>query len=126
MNGVIYARCDCPSDEEISIKPQIKQCVEFAKSKEINIIDMYIDRGVSGLTADRLEFQRMITDSKQGKFEVIIISSSNRFFRDIHKSAAYKKQLKSNNVSVLSVKGDTNEIIDMLIENFIDNIEDYS
>jgi DNA invertase Pin-like site-specific DNA recombinase len=46
--AVIYARYSSSSQREESIEGQIRVCTDYAKTKDIQIIDTYIDRAISG------------------------------------------------------------------------------
>ena len=63
MNVVIYARFSSHSQTEQSIEGQLKVCYEYAKSNGYIVVGEYIDRAQSGTTDNRLEFQRMISDT---------------------------------------------------------------
>lgn len=104
MNAVIYARYSCDRQTEQSIEGQLRECKAFAASEGIQIIGEYIDRAISGTTANRPEFQRMIADSKYKTFQAVIVYKLDRFARNRYDSAMYKNKLKSNGVRVLSAK----------------------
>lgn len=104
MNAVIYARYSCDRQTEQSIDGQLRECREFAQREGIIVIGEYIDRAISGTTANRPEFQRMIQDSKNQLFQAIIVYKLDRFARNRYDSAMYKAKLKSNGVRVLSAK----------------------
>ena len=104
MNAVIYARYSCDRQTEQSIEGQLRECKAFAASEGINIIGEYIDRAISGTTANRPEFQRMIADSKYKTFQAVIVYKLDRFARNRYDSAMYKSKLKANGVRVLSAK----------------------
>lgn len=48
VNVVIYARFSSHSQNEQSIEGQLKECYEFAKRNDYNVIDEYIDRALTG------------------------------------------------------------------------------
>lgn len=73
MNAVIYARYSCDRQTEQSIEGQLRECKAFAVSEGIHIIGEYIDRAISGTTANRPEFQRMIADSRYKTFQAVIV-----------------------------------------------------
>ena len=51
---------------------------------ELELVEIYQDEGVSGTsTLKRLGFQRMINDAKEGKIDLILTKSINRFGRNI-------------------------------------------
>lgn len=47
MKAVIYARYSSDSQREESIEGQLRECMEYAKKKDITIIGEYIDRALS-------------------------------------------------------------------------------
>ena len=49
---------------------------------EFELIDTYIDDGLTGATDDRREFQRMIDDCKRKKIDCIIVKDGSRFARN--------------------------------------------
>jgi len=103
MNAVIYARYSSDNQREESIEGQLRECNEFANRKGYTIIKTYVDRAISGKRADnRPQFQQMISDSKQGEFDFVIVWKIDRFSRDKYESVIYKTALKKHNVSVIS------------------------
>ena len=73
MKAVIYARYSSENQREESIDGQIRECMEYAKHNEIQVIDTYIDRALSAKTDNRPEFQRMIKESGRGGCELVIV-----------------------------------------------------
>lgn len=101
--GVIYARYSCEKQTENSILGQIRECKEFAKKNDIEIIDIYKDEAISGRTAEkRPSFMRMINDANKHCFENIIVWKGDRFSRSRADAAKYKSELKKLGVRVLS------------------------
>ena len=108
-NAVIYARFSSSRQREESIEGQVKECKAFAEYQGYEIIKVYADRAISGRTSDRPEFQQMIEDSKEKKFQYVIVYTFDRFSRDSYASAMYKHKLKLNGVRVLSAKERTDD-----------------
>lgn len=94
MNAVIYARYSSDNQREESIEGQLRECMAFAESKGLTVIESYIDRALSAKIDNRPKFQRMIKESIKQKFEAIIVWKSDRFSRNRYDSAHYKAQLK--------------------------------
>ena len=103
MRAVIYARYSSDSQREESIEGQIRECMEYAKKNNIEVIESYIDRALSARTADRPDFQRMITDSAKGLFDVVLVWKLDRFSRSQYDSVIYKHILEENNVHIVSI-----------------------
>ena len=87
MKAVIYARYSSDSQREESIEGQIRECTEYAEHNGITVLAHYIDRALSARTADRPEFQRMITDSETQIFDLVLVWKLDRFSRDRYDSA---------------------------------------
>ena len=101
MKAAIYARFSSHNQREESIEGQVRACKRFAKEHGMTVIEIYADRGLSGLHADnRPEFQRMIQDSDHHRFEALIMWNLDRFSRDKYDTAVYKTRLKKNGVSL--------------------------
>ena len=104
MNScVIYARYSSDNQREESVEGQIRECNEYAQKKGYTVINTYVDRAISGKSAEnRPAFQQMIEDSKQRHFDIILVWKIDRFSRDKYDSVVYKHALKKNGVSVVS------------------------
>lgn len=102
--AVIYARFSSDKQREESIEGQIRECTQFAKSQNLEIIGTYIDRALSARSDNRPDFLRMIADSSKGLFQYVIVYQLDRFSRSRYDSAVYKNKLKKNGVRVLSAK----------------------
>ena len=104
MKAVIYARYSSDSQREESIEGQVRECKEYAERENITVLGVYIDRALSARTADRPDFQRMISDSEKRLFDAVLVWKLDRFSRDRYDSAHYKHILKKNGVKVISAK----------------------
>ena len=101
--AVIYARYSSHSQTEQSIEGQLRVNYEYAEREGLKVVGEYIDRAVSGTSADaRPEFQRMIQDAKKRQFDYIIVYKLDRFARNRYDSAIYKHKLKEAGVKLLS------------------------
>ena len=58
MNAVIYARYSSDNQREESIDGQIRECKEYAARMGLTIIECYIDRAQTGMTAETLADHR--------------------------------------------------------------------
>lgn len=102
MNAVIYARYSSDNQQAQSITGQIRDCRAFCEKNDYVVIKEYCDEALSARTDKRPAFQQMIKDSRQKKFEAVIVWKLDRFSRDRYDSAHYKRKLKENNVKVIS------------------------
>lgn len=123
---VIYARFSSHSQTEQSIEGQLRECYEYAKRQDLLVVAEYIDRALTGTTDKRLEFLRMIEDSKKKTFDYVLVYQLDRFARNRYDSANYKAKLKKNGVRVLSAKENiTEDASGILIEGVLESMAEY-
>ena len=109
MSGLIipkvalYARFSSDNQRTESIDAQIRAMKSYCKQQHWQIVATYIDEARSATTDNRPDFQRMISDSSRGIFNVVLVHKLDRFSRNRYDSAIYKSKLKKNNVSIASV-----------------------
>ena len=87
---------------EQSIEGQLRVCHEYAERHNLNIVNEYIDRALTGTNDHRPAFQQMIEDSKKQQFEFILVYKLDRFSRSKYDNAIYKHKLQQNGVKVIS------------------------
>ena len=105
---------------------QLKECYEFAKRNEYNVIGEYIDRALTGTTDKRPEFLRMVEDSKKKTFKYVLVYQLDRFARNRYDSATYKAKIKKNGVRVLSAKENiTEDASGILVEGVLESMAEY-
>ena len=100
MKAVIYARYSSDNQREESIEGQLRECTAYCQKNDITILRTYIDRAMFAKTDHRPDFQRLITDSAEGLFDVIIVWTLDRFASNRDDSATYKAQPRKSGAEV--------------------------
>ena len=123
MKAVIYARYSSDNQREESIEGQIRECTAYAESHEMKIVTTYIDRAFSAKTDNRPDFQRMIKESSNKLFDVVLVWKLDRFARNRYDSAHYKSILRKNGVKVVSAmeaiaEDSTGILLESLLEGY--------
>ena len=98
-----YARVSSDSDEQLnSLDNQISYYENFIrKINAWEFVPGYIDEGLSGISTKKREnFNRMIEDSQDGVFDLIVTKEISRFARNTLDSLQYTRELLSNGVGV--------------------------
>lgn len=94
---VIYARISSEDDRKIAshtIENQMALLQEYVDSKEdMELVECYCDRGITGTKFDRPEFSRMITDMKTGKFDCIVVKDLSRLGRNYLEAGDYLEKI---------------------------------
>ena len=66
------------------------------------LYDIYADEGISGTTTKkRTQFNRMMGDAYEGRFQMIITKEVSRFSRNILDTIAYTRELKAIGIGVI-------------------------
>jgi site-specific DNA recombinase len=127
LRAVIYARYSSDNQRDESIDAQVRLCKNYIKEKGYALIQIYADEAVSGRTDDRVQFQRMLADAKDGVFDVVVIDAVDRFSRDKYDSALYKRELRKKcgvRIEYASQKiDDTPE--GLMLEGILENLAQY-
>lgn len=79
----------CKGDDSASIQNQRLLLTDYALEHDYQIAGVYSDDDESGLFDTRPEFERMLTDAKLGKFQVVIAKSQSRFSRNMEHVEKY-------------------------------------
>jgi site-specific DNA recombinase len=78
----IYARYSTDKQDSRSCEDQIRRCRGFSAPRDWQTVDVYSDAAVSGSHTDRRELQRLLADSKKGRFESVLVDDLTRLSRD--------------------------------------------
>ena len=124
--AVIYARFSSHNQREESIEAQERACREYAQRKGLQVIKVYADRAKSGTNAEREEFQRMIKESGEKKFRYLIIHKLDRFSRNKYDAVNYKRKLRMNGVTILSVTENLDDTPEsQILESLLEGMAQY-
>ena len=86
MKTAIYCRVSTEeqANEGFSINAQKDKLTKYAESNDWDIVDYYIDDGISGKNlTDRIEVSRLIEDVKKGKINNVLIYKLDRLTRSV-------------------------------------------
>jgi len=93
------------AESDLSIPDQRKQIASFSKNKEWSLVAEFVEPGASAMDDNRAEFQKMIeraTDDDR-PFDVIVVHSFSRFFRDAFGLEMYIRRLAKAGVRLVSI-----------------------
>ena len=99
-----YARVSTKQDEQInSYEAQIKHYTEYCSSRpDWTFVGMYADKGITGTSRKhRANFNLMIKDALDGKMDMIVLKSVQRFARNTLDTVGLARQLKEAGVEVI-------------------------
>ncbi|MDY2990582.1 MAG: recombinase family protein [Hornefia butyriciproducens] len=97
-----YVRVSTDSDEqEDSLVNQTSYFKRFiARHPEWEFAGIYADQGITGYSEKRPEFQRMLSDAREGKIDMIIVKSVSRFARNTETVLRVSREMKGLGVAI--------------------------
>lgn len=108
MKAAIYSRKSKFSAKGDSIENQIQMCKDYCnltlRDKNIDEFFIYEDEGFSGKNTNRPEFQRLINDAHNKKFEVLICYRLDRISRNVADFSTTLELLQAFGIDFVSIK----------------------
>ncbi len=84
LRAVYYARVSTEEEKQVNaLAKQIQENRDVIASKGWELVDEYVDEGKSGTKVKgRTEYQRLLADMNEDKFDIIVIKSQDRLQRN--------------------------------------------
>ncbi len=78
----IYARVSTINHGQ-DVKVQTRELEQFAQARGWQLIDCYLDTGISGSKDSRPELNRLMADAHKRRFDVVVVWRFDRFARSV-------------------------------------------
>lgn len=93
LRAALYLRISTPRQAEhnVSIPDQLKQGAAYCEARGYQLVETFVEPGNTATNDRRPEFQRLIEagTSKPAPFDVVVVHSFSRFFRDAFEMEFY-------------------------------------
>ena len=107
LRAALYLRVSTArqAEHDVSIPDQRRQGEGYCTSRGYRLVETYVEPGASATNDRRPEFQRMIEAgiSKPAPFDVVVVHSFSRFFRDHFELEFYVRKLARNVIKLVSI-----------------------
>jgi site-specific DNA recombinase len=107
LRAALYLRVSTArqAEHDVSIPDQRKQGEAYCASRGYQLVETYVEPGASATNDRRPEFQKMMEAgrAKPSAFDVVIVRSFSRFFRDHFELEFYVRKLAKNGVKLVSI-----------------------
>ncbi len=120
--AVIYARVSSLEQvNNFSIRTQLKECRNFLQSHHISEVGVFIEKGESAKSANRTQFQNLISflRNNKNKVDYLVCYKFDRFSRNTEDFFYYKSMMKRFGTSIKSV---TEQLEDTPAGRFLETI----
>ena len=102
ISAVAYARYSSDKQQESSIVVQLAAIKQFCQRHNVQIVREYIDEAQTGTSANRINFQKMVSDVQLKDFQYIIVHRMDRWARNVDDARYYKKYFKKYGIKIIS------------------------
>jgi site-specific DNA recombinase len=106
----LYARVSTTrqAEADLSIPDQIKQGEDYCAARGLELVATFVEPGASATDDRRPEFQHMMdaATSSAHPFDLVLVHSISRFFRDQFLSGMYTRKLRKAGVALVSMTQD--------------------
>jgi site-specific DNA recombinase len=106
-NAIIYTRVSSKEqvDEGHSLESQKRQCFDFAKKNDLNVLKHFEERGESAKTTDRPILKEMIqyVAGHAGEINALLLYKVDRLSRDTGDYIALKRLFEKAGIAIVSI-----------------------
>ena len=98
----LYARVSTLAGQ--SPEMQLIELREYALRRGLNVVEEYVDHGVSGAKGSRPALNRLMADAKQRRFDVVACWKLDRFGRSVAHVVVALAELEALGITFVSLK----------------------
>ena len=107
-NIIAYCRVSTAGqtgEDKFGLDAQREQIEDYCRKNDLNILDWYIDEGISGVCDNRPALDKILYDDefKNPPYEAVVVAKSDRIAREIKLYFYYEMLLSKKNVQLISV-----------------------
>ncbi len=107
----VYARYSTEMQNEKSLEDQIRDCQKHIDAEQGATYEIYTDRAMSGASRFRPNYQKLLSDAAEGKFQFVVAEALDRLSRDQEDLAALFKHVLFHDVTLITLsEGIINEL----------------
>lgn len=82
LKVAVYMRISTKNDRQ-TIETQRHSLSAYIAQRGLNVVEEYVDEGISGAKDSRPALNRMMTDARQHKFDGVLVQRFDRFGRSV-------------------------------------------
>ena len=101
----LYARV---SKEEQNIETQLVALRDFCQRNNYQIVEEYLDNGISGATDNRPAFNKLLEDMRAGKINCVLVYKLDRIGRSLQHLLNLFEEFKNRGVEFISLTQNIN------------------
>jgi len=107
MKAALYARYSTEKQSGASIQDQHRVCERLAERHGFTVVERFSDAAISGGTAERADYQRMLGAARRHEFDAIIAEDTSRLWRNLAEQAPRLAEFADLGIHVVTHDLDT-------------------
>ena len=114
-------------EKDNSIKNQKEQILDYCKRFDYELVDVYVDEGISGLKHNRDGLNELLNIVKKGNIDGVVVYSLSRLGRKLTDVIGWIELLSKKNIDFISIKENfnVNEIYGKLMLNILGSLNEF-
>lgn len=108
-------------DDKFGISAQKEQVSKYCSDHGLEVVDWYIDEGISGAEKDRPAFGKLLEGAVTNPpVEAVVVAKADRIARDVELYYTFKGMLRKRGLEIISISEDwssADRLTGMIIEN---------
>ena len=104
LRAAVYIRYSSENQRDgYSVEYQLDECKKYIDEHGFSFEKAYIDEAVSGKSTNNREaFFSLLSDVKNGLYDVVIVYKYSRFARNLMEATLYRQQIEKNGAKLIS------------------------
>ena len=114
-------------EKDNSIKNQTEQIKDYCKRFDLELVDVFIDEGISGLKSDRDGLNQLLDIVNKGNIDGVVVYSLSRLGRKLTNVIQWIELLMKKNIDFFSIKENfnVNEIYGKLMLQILGSLNEF-
>ena len=105
-NKKVVVYCRVAHSDDSAMKAQTESLMRFANAEGYAVDECYCDNGESGVTLDRPEMNRLLSDIRSGNIKTVIAKDMTRLARDYVLGMKFIDEANKFGVTIVTVHDD--------------------
>ena len=124
--AVAYARYSSDLQSKESIVAQLRAIHTYAYKNGIEIVHEYVDEAFSATTDQRPAFQKMLSEIRQIKPQLVLVHKFDRFARNRYDSAIHKRDIQRAGARLIAVDQPIEDSPEgIILEGLLESMNEY-
>lgn len=103
MRAAIYARYSSDNQRDASIEDQIEVCQRYAAQMGWQVTTIFDDRAISGANSNRPGYRDLVTETRRGTVDVVIVEALDRLGRKLSDISGMFDELQFRGIALHAV-----------------------